>query len=88
MKWIVPIGLQAGAVSPLGLINDPEHSVNVFFDKNMLDSGHCTQLLIHPTSGNDTTLALHTNVLLAYVQKCGHVVHVVDFDRQEITKAD
>eukprot|EP01147_Barroeca_monosierra_P004170 gene4170-6517_t len=82
------LGLQAGAVSPLGLINDPEHSVNVFFDKNMLDSGHCTQLLIHPTSGNDTTLALHTNVLLAYVQKCGHVVHVVDFDRQEITKAD
>jgi len=46
------LGLQAGSVSPFGLINDTEHHVHVFFD-NALQ--HAKKISFHP---NDNRVSL------------------------------
>ena len=46
------LGLQAGSVSPFGLINDSEHHVHVFFDEQLQ---HAQKLSFHP---NDNRVSL------------------------------
>lgn len=46
------LGVRPGSVSLFGLINDTDHHVHVFFDKNLLQSKH---LSFHP---NDNTASL------------------------------
>ena len=46
------LGLQAGSVSPFGLINDIEHHVRVFFDEQLQ---HAQKLSFHP---NDNRVSL------------------------------
>ena len=46
------LGLQAGSVSPFGLINDREHHVHVFFDKQLQQA---QKISFHP---NDNRVSL------------------------------
>jgi len=46
------LGVEAGSVSPFGLINDKEKHVHVFIDKNLKNS---TKISFHP---NDNTASL------------------------------
>ncbi|EGD77447.1 hypothetical protein PTSG_08543 [Salpingoeca rosetta] len=81
------LGLQGGAVTSLGLINDKEHRVHVYFDRAMIAAGKVNDILVHPTSGNDITLAISAPALLSYVASCGHTAHLMDFDTGDVVDA-
>jgi Ala-tRNA(Pro) deacylase len=50
------LGLQPGAVTPMGLINDPEGTIQLLIDRDLL---HYREIGFHPCV-NTTTLAVHT----------------------------
>ena len=45
------LGLKQGSVSPFGLMNDPDHTVEFFIDK---DLSRCKSLGIHPLENTAT----------------------------------
>jgi Ala-tRNA(Pro) deacylase len=47
------LGLQAGSVSPFGLINDTEHHVHVFLDEKLLEH---ERLAFHPNDNRATLI--------------------------------
>ena len=47
------LGLQPGSVSPIGLINDTEHHVHLFLDKNLQQEHH---LSFHPNDCRATVV--------------------------------
>ena len=67
------LGLIPGAVSPLGLLNDPSHRVELYLDQafeNRLIS-------IHPND-NTATVCLQTGDLVQVLTRQGCAVHLVD----------
>ena len=73
------MGLVPGGVTPLGIINDTTNAVKVYLDQAMLQAGKATGLLVHPVAGNNYSVAVSTQALLAFLDSCGAEVHVVDF---------
>ena len=47
------LDLKPGSVSPFGLINDVNHEVHLFIDKNLLDS---PRLSFHPNDNTGTVI--------------------------------
>ena len=47
------LGLEPGSVSPFGLINDEEHHVHLFLDKNLEQA---TSLSFHPNDSRGTVV--------------------------------
>lgn len=68
------LGVEPGAVSPFGLINDTEQSVNVVLDAAIFDGDpiHC-----HPLD-NAMTTALAGADLLTFIESCGHEPRILD----------
>ena len=66
------LGLYPGAVSPLGLLNDSEHRVTLYLDKDFENR----LIAIHPND-NTATLCLNTADLLQLLITEGCVVHLV-----------
>ncbi|MFN8206624.1 MAG: prolyl-tRNA synthetase associated domain-containing protein [Bacteroidales bacterium] len=60
------LGLQAGSVSPLGLINDAEHHVHVFLDENLREH---ERLAFHPND-NRATLIISRSDLEKFLLAC------------------
>ncbi|MBG9981087.1 prolyl-tRNA synthetase associated domain-containing protein [Facklamia lactis] len=75
------LGLEQGAVSPLGLINDSTHSVHFYFDRAFLKG--TGMLGVHPND-NTATVWLKAEDLIALVEKLGNPVHVVAIDSPEL----
>ena len=67
------LGLKKGEVTPLGIINDPEHSVIIILDKD-LDDGK--PLGVHPND-NTATVILSFNDLVSYINFFGNRLDIV-----------
>ncbi|EDQ92487.1 uncharacterized protein MONBRDRAFT_5084 [Monosiga brevicollis MX1] len=75
--------LKGGAVTPLGLINDPGHAVHVVLD-SVITSSLEQEVLLHPIAGNHHSLVMSVEALLRFIQSCGHPVHVADFAAERL----
>lgn len=62
------LGLQAGSVSPFGLINDHEHHVYVFLDKNLKNFEF---LSFHPND-NRASLTIKSSDFVRYIEASGN----------------
>lgn len=69
------LGLIAGAVTPLGLLNDVEHKVKFFLDKEFLDGQAI--IGVHPND-NTATVWLKTVDLLTILEKNQTEIAVVE----------
>lgn len=58
------LNVKAGSVSPLALVNDVENHVEVFFDKNMLES---TKISFHPGI-NTVSLVIQFSDFMRYME--------------------
>ena len=62
------MGLIPGAVTPLGVLNDTEHKVKVYLDKDFLNEPK--RIGVHPND-NTATVWLHTEDLMEIIQSHG-----------------
>jgi Ala-tRNA(Pro) deacylase len=69
------LGVHPGSVTPFALINDPDHTVNLVLDAEMLDHD---PLNYHPLV-NTATTAIASADLLKFIADCGHQPHILSF---------
>lgn len=69
------LGVTTGCVSPLGILNDQEHSVTVVLDKKLEG---IDRLGIHPND-NTSTLFLSFNDLIKAIEAIGNDYMILDF---------
>ncbi|GBG93878.1 prolyl-tRNA synthetase [Ligilactobacillus salitolerans] len=70
------LGLQPGAVTPLGLLNDTQKQVTVLLDS---DLSKLTQIGIHPNVNTSTVFISYVN-LLKLVEKTGHQFQTMELE--------
>lgn len=68
------LGLQPGSVSPFGLINDKEHEVILFLDKNLLDA---PSLSFHPNDCRGTVV-ISREAFAQYLDTVGNTVEYLE----------
>ena len=68
------LGVEPGAVTPFGLMNDTDHRVRIVLDKEMLEHD---PLNYHPLT-NTATTAISAQDLIAFIEACGHSPLIVD----------
>lgn len=68
------LGLEPGSVSPFGLINDTQHHVILFLDKNLLQAEY---LSFHPNDCRGTVV-IALNAFQHYLQCVGNRVEWID----------
>ncbi len=66
--------LPPGVVSPFGLLNNADHDIEVYIDKEIIDE---KRMSFHPNT-NTMTLFLDTTDLLKYLDDIGYPAHVVE----------
>jgi Ala-tRNA(Pro) deacylase len=71
------LGLEPGAVSPFGLINDTERAVSVVLDSRLQE---LDPLNFHPLD-NAMTTAISPGDLLRFIESTGHAYELVDLAR-------
>ena len=69
------LGIEPGAVSPLALVNDPDHRVSVVLDEEMMRS---EWLNYHPLT-NEQTVTIRASGLRRFLDDTGHRVLEVSF---------
>lgn len=69
------LGNVAGVVSPFGLMNNTEHNVQVYFDKDML--GEDPVLTFHPNE-NTHTIFIKSTDLMKFIKAQGFEPQVID----------
>ena len=69
------MGLIPGAVTPLGVLNDTEHKVKVYLDKDFLSEPK--RIGVHPND-NTATVWLHTEDLKEIIQSHGTELECVE----------
>lgn len=70
------LGIKPGAVSPFGLINDPNHQVTPVLDQQMLDQDPINAHPLH----NEATTAMGKDDFRAFFGLTGHTPLIIDFD--------
>lgn len=73
------LGIRPGAISPFGLINDPEHKVRVVLDQQMLESDPINAHPLH----NEATTTVNRADFRRFFEITGHAPIIVDFDALE-----
>ena len=68
------MGLIPGAVTPFGLLNDLEHKVHLYIDKDFFDAPGL--IGVHPND-NTATVWLNTQDLIAIIEAHGNSVSIV-----------
>lgn len=68
------LGLNAGSVSPFGLINDPENHVHVFLDQNLLRS---EKISFHPNI-NTASVVISFNDFIKYLEHTGNTFEFLE----------
>lgn len=66
--------LPAGTVSPFGLLNNEDHDIKFFMDKEIVDEEIMT---FHPNT-NEKTLFLKTKDLFKYFDNIGYEVNIIE----------
>lgn len=69
------LNLIPGSVSPLGLLNDKEHKVIFYIDKELLNDNGI--IGVHPND-NTATIWLKTNDLIAIIKEHKNLVNIVE----------
>ena len=69
------LGLQAGSVTSLGLINNTEHKVQFYLDQDFLDEPKL--IGIHPND-NTATVWLKTDDLITLIEELRNFIHIVE----------
>ncbi len=71
------LGLKKGAVTPLGILNDSEKKVKVFFDKDFVGM---QRIGIHP---NDNTASIFLSVkdVFDLIREHGNELEIVEIPR-------
>ncbi len=72
------LGVQAGSVSPFGLINDTENHVHLFLDKNLLQS---EKISFHPNI-NTASLVISFADLVKYLDWVGNAYEFLELYEQ------
>ncbi len=62
------LGVQPGSVTPFGIINDENHHVKLFLDKNLLKEERFT---FHPCI-NTASLVIKQNDFIQFLESCGN----------------
>lgn len=75
-RMIELLGVQPGALTPLGLINDSAGAVTAVVDAVLLDT---EQVNFHPLVNTEST-GLRPADLLAFIRSCGREPMIVDLD--------
>ena len=73
------LGIKPGAVSPFGLINDPQHQVRVVLDQQMLE---VDPINAHPLH-NEATTTVSAADFRRFLEITGHEPLIIDFDALE-----
>ena len=68
------LGLEPGSVSPFGLINDEEHHVHLFLDKNLANA---ESLSFHPNDSRGTVVISHDE-FLRYLEAVGNTWEFIE----------
>lgn len=68
------LGLKPGAVSPFGLLNDPEKDVELDIQQKLLEKPF---IGVHPND-NQATLILKTEELISFFKNNGYIVKILD----------
>ena len=73
------LALTPGAVSPFGLLNDPNQSIRLILDKGMINEAKVEDKLLnfHPIVDFLTTL-VSIDDLMKFVKYCGHEIEFAD----------
>lgn len=66
------MGLPAGVVSPFGLLNNEDHDISVYFDKEIMDE---ERMSFHPNT-NEKTIFVKTEDLIKYLDDIGYDYHI------------
>lgn len=74
------LGVTPGSVTPFGLINDINHSVNVVIDNAIFKE---QQLMFHPLR-NDATVLISPQDLIRFIEICGNNYQIMDFQTLEL----
>lgn len=69
------MNLIAGAVTPLGLLNDNEHKVQFFIDKEFMNDEHI--IGVRPND-NTATIWLKVEDLINIIKENGNQVNIVE----------
>lgn len=72
-RLMTHLGLTPGSVSPFGLINDHDHAVRVFLDRDLASAA---RLSFHPNI-NTVTLTIAAADFDRFLRSCGNAVHPV-----------
>lgn len=78
-RMIELLGVQPGALTPLGLINDTEGLVTVVIDASLLDA---EQVNFHPLINTEST-GLRPADLLTFIRSCNREPMIVDFNTSD-----
>ena len=73
-ELLVKLGLTPGSVSPFGLLNNRDHDVALFVDRDVANS---PTIGCHPNDNTKTTI-LATNDLLNFLSQAGYSAHLVN----------
>ena len=73
---LATLGVEAGSVTPLAIINDEGGAVTLVLDAALLATG---VIQCHPLQ-NDATVAIRSEDLLAVARRAGHEPVIVDLD--------
>jgi Ala-tRNA(Pro) deacylase len=68
------LGVQAGSISPLSLVNDSENHVYVFFDKKLLDA---QRISFHP-GVNTASIVIRFNDFIRYMDRIGNLYEFIE----------
>ena len=77
------LGVQPGAVTPFGLLNDIENKVTFYFDSNFLKKMFVN---FHPLT-NSSTISMKTNDFLDFLIENKKKVNIYDFNNYSLIKS-
>ncbi len=66
--------LPAGTVSPFGLLNNEDHDIKFFMDKEIVDE----EIMTFHLNTNEKTLFLKTKDLFKYLDNIGYEVNIIE----------
>jgi len=73
-KLYTYLKLTKGSVTPLGILNDIDHKVELVFDRDIINEAH---LGFHPNI-NTATIWISFDDLQKVVQECGNQTYIID----------
>ena len=75
------LGVTPGAVTALGIVNDTQNAVTLFFDEALMEHD---VINAHPLT-NDATTAIATADMIRFVEATGHAVNILKLTAEEAT---